>query len=1095
MKHITKLYTRLVTIAAVGLLTAATAWGQTTVSYGWEDSDDATQWTITDAIAKTSDQGNSGTYAGKINTNHTYVQFNEKVNVTSFSFAFKRTSNNNNYNVYIETSTDGTTWSAVETYAMSSFSNGSYTTKTKTFDGSTAYYVRFHCYNTTAVRYVDDVSITYSTGSSTPTPSINASNVDLAYDATSGSIAYTIENGVDGGAVSASVPSGSWLTLGSSTASPISFTCSSNSGVEARIATVTLTYTYETNQTVTKAVTVTQEGNPTIINNISDITTTGTYAVRGTIVAKSQRGFIVGDGTGYVYYYNQNYTQANYNIGDKVKLSGAVTTYGNVYQFTSSAVISSASESSYAAEDPTVLTGSQMDTRVSTSENHLSEYVQYQGTLSVSDNHYNITNISGASTAQGSISYPISTDFTSLKGKTVIVKGYYVGVSSKQYYNTLIGSIEEVPVPTLVSSPTSLTSFTYEVGNGPSDSKTISVSGSYLTSNIGLVLNDNSAFEISLAENSGYTNSLTLTPVSGAVAATNVYVRLKADKNIGDYTGSITISSTGASTVSVNLTGNVSASAVTSLPFEFDGGRDDIASTAGLSSDGLGADYGSSPKLKFDGTGDWVLLQFDERPGVLSFDIKGNSFSGGTFKVQTSADGVTYTDLETYAELGDTQEEEFKNLAADVRYIKWIYTSKSSGNVALGNISLAAYTPPVPSIVVDPATVDVAATIVEPAQYLEGTLDITYENLTISDMDDFAVQFYDSEGEEASAPSWIEVEVSEQDPEVGEGYVVSYMLSENDGAARSAYFKVFAVGDQDYVYSNLVTITQAAVPAPVLDYATLPFSWAGGTQAELLALNGVTAEGLGSNYAEANAPYRVKFDTDGDYILIKTNEQPGVVTIGIKKIGGAGDSSITIEGSSDGENFTTIQTFANEGAQNDINTHETTVAFAASDRYVKILFNKPSSGGANVGVGPISIEPVAVNPTPETYTLTATLGDGAYWTTFYNGSAAYTLSEGAQAFTMNASKQLYRLGTDGTVVPENTAVVIISDVPTVTLTKTADAGTAAVNGGANILQGSNAPVAKTGTQYVLGKKNNKIGFYLFNGTSIPANKAYYVVNE
>ena len=146
-------------------------WGQTTtVTYGWETSDDATLWTISSEISATSGQGNTGTYAGKINTNHTYVQFNEKVLVTSFSFAFKRTSNNSNYNVYIETSTDGSNWTAVETYTMGSFSNGSYTTKTKTFDGTKEYYVRFHCYNTTAVRYVDDVSITYNTGGDTPTP-------------------------------------------------------------------------------------------------------------------------------------------------------------------------------------------------------------------------------------------------------------------------------------------------------------------------------------------------------------------------------------------------------------------------------------------------------------------------------------------------------------------------------------------------------------------------------------------------------------------------------------------------------------------------------------------------------------------------------------------------------------------------------------------------------------------------------------------------------------------------------------------------------------------------------------------------------------
>lgn len=132
-----------------------------TKSYGWEDADDGTAWTITDAITKTSGQGNTGTNAGMINTNNTYVQFKEKVKVKSFSFAFKRTSNNTNYNVYIETSTDGSSWTANETYPMGDFGNGSYTSKTKTFDGTTELYVRFHCYNTTAVRYVDDVTIEY----------------------------------------------------------------------------------------------------------------------------------------------------------------------------------------------------------------------------------------------------------------------------------------------------------------------------------------------------------------------------------------------------------------------------------------------------------------------------------------------------------------------------------------------------------------------------------------------------------------------------------------------------------------------------------------------------------------------------------------------------------------------------------------------------------------------------------------------------------------------------------------------------------------------------------------------------------------------
>ncbi len=132
------------------------------------------------------------------------------------------------------------------------------------------------------------------------------------------------------------------------------------------------------------------------------------------------------------------------------------------------------------------------------------------------------------------------------------------------------------------------------------------------------------------------------------------------------------------------------------LPFEFDGGKADIESTVGLTQTGIDAkDYGSSPKLKFNDTGDELILKFNEQPGTLKFDIKGNPSSGawtGTFKVQTSVDGVTYTDLESYTSLTSTvQSEIFEDLEADVRYIKWIFIEKSSGNVALGNITLAKY--------------------------------------------------------------------------------------------------------------------------------------------------------------------------------------------------------------------------------------------------------------------------------------------------------------------------------------------------------------------------------------------------------------------
>ena len=215
------------------------------------------------------------------------------------------------------------------------------------------------------------------------------------------------------------------------------------------------------------------------------------------------------------------------------------------------------------------------------------------------------------------------------------------------------------------------------------------------------------------------------------------------------------------------------------LPFEYNNGKAAIEETDGLFQEGLGSDYGTdNTKLKFDDAGDWLLLQFNERPGTLTFDIKGNGFSNSIFTVQTSVDGETYDDLALYVDLASTETtKEINTLDADVRYIKWIYSQKAFGNVGLGNIKLDAYTVPVPvaSINVNPDEVELDA------EEHDGTLALAYENLTITDMTDFEIQFCDANGDELSEePDWIEVLVAGQDPEIGEGYVVSYYMVENE---------------------------------------------------------------------------------------------------------------------------------------------------------------------------------------------------------------------------------------------------------------------------------------------------------------------------
>ena len=106
-----------------------------------------------------------------------------------------------------------------------------------------------------------------------------------------------------------------------------------------------------------------------------------------------------------------------------------------------------------------------------------------------------------------------------------------------------------------------------------------------------------------------------------------------------------------------------------------------------------------------------------------------------------------------------------------------------------------------PSITVSPAEVNATA------EETDGTLAISYENLEISDVTDFEVQYYDVTGAPISSePEWVAVEVT-----VGTaGYEVSYIIENNTNSEeRTAYFKVMALdNDANEVYSNLVTVTQ-----------------------------------------------------------------------------------------------------------------------------------------------------------------------------------------------------------------------------------------------------------------------------------------------
>lgn len=112
--------------------------------------------------------------------------------------------------------------------------------------------------------------------------------------------------------------------------------------------------------------------------------------------------------------------------------------------------------------------------------------------------------------------------------------------------------------PEITVDPTTLSGFSYIVGNGPSAEQSFDVSATNLTGNLTITAPTN--YEISETSGSGYTSPITLTPTGGTVSSTTIYVRLEAGLPVGTYNNEdITASSTGATDKTVTCSGSVNS--------------------------------------------------------------------------------------------------------------------------------------------------------------------------------------------------------------------------------------------------------------------------------------------------------------------------------------------------------------------------------------------------------------------------------------------------------------------------------------------------------------------------------------------------------
>jgi hypothetical protein len=96
------------------------------------------------------------------------------------------------------------------------------------------------------------------------------------------------------------------------------------------------------------------------------------------------------------------------------------------------------------------------------------------------------------------------------------------------------------------------------------------------------------------------------------------------------------------------------------------------------------------PAIKFDGTGDYLMINVNSTPGDLTYYLTGNGFSGGSiFTVEESDLGSVWTTLHSHVSPPNASYTMYTDIPqSTTRFIRFIYTDKINGNIGLDDVSV-----------------------------------------------------------------------------------------------------------------------------------------------------------------------------------------------------------------------------------------------------------------------------------------------------------------------------------------------------------------------------------------------------------------------
>ena len=334
------------------------------------------------------------------------------------------------------------------------------------------------------------------------------------------------------------------------------------------------------------------------------------------------------------------------------------------------------------------------------------------------------------------------------------------------------------------------------------------------------------------------------------------------------------------------------------------------------------------------------------------------------------------------------------------------------------------------------------------------TINVTYNNLTNYDAD---VIFYESDGTTAATydHSWITAEINSSTKNL------DYSITANTGAARTAYLKVYALGDEGEAESSLITVTQAAktVNPPTFNLSTGTFLEGTGITLSTDTEGNTIRYNITTNGTEPSTPTKTTGTLYESPIILSGNCTTKIKAIAVDAYGNVSNATtrsytvvaptptdLPFNWAGGGKNdFTALACVYTGGLGGDYGTEDHSpylIKFDDNNDYI-MIFTNSQPGKISIGVKMIGGATTSTIKVQEGTTGTGVFTDVESLTISGKQNAILNLSTtNAFATTTRVVKLLFEKGSNVGVgpisiaLPEPAAPVVDDVNHTVTLTTT-----------------------------------------------------------